>query len=689
MRRRALGASVLGLLFVVGCKGGGGGGGGDDGDETETGEEPVSVALEGAVAKGPFVLGSTISVSPIDDMGSPTGEVFNTQTVDDLGRFEVTFEAAGFVALEGVGFYYNEVAGQLSDAPLTLRAFYEIDGPGQQSAYVNVITHLAYGRVKELVGQGTSFDDAIVQAEQELVAALTVGPDGFAPGKSGVQMNLLGGDDEANAYLLCAASILAQRAQIEAGGPDGPVDANLQELVNTISEQMTQLGQIAPGIQDDLRAAQREVDGDAVMANLQVRFDDLGLGQDVPDIHRVLDNDLDGIVNRDDNCPLDENADQADADDNGIGDVCEVECGNGKMEEQEECDDGNVEDGDGCNADCTISGQLAWEDLSAGSDENAHELAVAPDAVLAYAVGIGSGSEVRALDTGDASEIWKQAFADDAPELEFDPDGNVVVSYSTYPDGTLRRLDASDGSGLDEYVLTGGLVYGLAINGSGDIAFAGAKDIDGWIGVMDEDAVVDWEVIDPGMLMGNHAGYSVALRPDDELAYGVGRSSGGRVHVHALDGSEVWQQPVGDTSGWVDVAAGPMGEVYACWTQAVDGEETNAVLTRLKPDGTKDWDRSVDGPTSGQDNCQGLAVDATGHVVWTYNSEVYAQDSGPSHLEKLDAAGELVWSVTYDAGVSRLHVSRGVGVDAANAVYWLVTHDAIGSKKTYLAKYTP
>jgi hypothetical protein len=41
------------------------------------------------------------------------------------------------------------------------------------------------------------------------------------------------------------------------------------------------------------------------------------------------DTDGDGIDDRDDNCPLAANADQADADADGFGDACETECANG------------------------------------------------------------------------------------------------------------------------------------------------------------------------------------------------------------------------------------------------------------------------------------------------------------------------------------------------------------------------
>ena len=39
-----------------------------------------SVALEGAVQKGPFVLGSTIDVAMLDASGNPTGQRWYTQS---------------------------------------------------------------------------------------------------------------------------------------------------------------------------------------------------------------------------------------------------------------------------------------------------------------------------------------------------------------------------------------------------------------------------------------------------------------------------------------------------------------------------------------------------------------------------------------------------------------------------------
>ena len=70
-----LGISILvglGTLATSGC-----GSGSDD----NSGTLAQSVTRTGAVQKGPFVLGSTVNVSPLDAKGSLSGQVFNTKTI--------------------------------------------------------------------------------------------------------------------------------------------------------------------------------------------------------------------------------------------------------------------------------------------------------------------------------------------------------------------------------------------------------------------------------------------------------------------------------------------------------------------------------------------------------------------------------------------------------------------------------
>ena len=272
-------------------------------------------ALTGAVEKGPFVVGSTVDVATLDDTLAPTGEVFTTRTIDDAGRFSVELGGATSpVSIESTGFYYNEVTGSLSGAPLTLRALDETMA-GANQAYLNVITHLAYERARRLAGDGMAIDDAEAAAEAELRIGLQIGPPGFDPATPGLDMTILGGDTDPNAYLLAASAVVAQAAVARGG----PVDAALQELLNTLGLDLADDGVLEAANVAALVAAQRALDPDAVMARLAVRLAEIGSSAVVPDINRMIDTDGDGVVNRDDSCPT--GVDDADGD--GVADACD------------------------------------------------------------------------------------------------------------------------------------------------------------------------------------------------------------------------------------------------------------------------------------------------------------------------------------------------------------------------------
>jgi hypothetical protein len=265
--------------------------------------------VSGSVQKGPFVLGSSISLSAIDGTGTPTGQVFNTQTTDDLGDFAVTFTYRGNVDVAAQGYYYDEVTGGLSTAPIVLRALYAISNGGPQSAYVNIRTHLAHDRALALMGDaGMSLTSAEAQAEAELVAALGIGG-GFQPGGTGIASNELGGDNDQNAYLFALSAILVQAAR-EQAGDGGSVDATLQQLINTIAVDLSATGQLPTTLTSQIRTAEQDLDVDLTMDFFATRLAATGSSATIPDLNRAVDSDGDGYRNRIDTCPLGTNQNQ-------------------------------------------------------------------------------------------------------------------------------------------------------------------------------------------------------------------------------------------------------------------------------------------------------------------------------------------------------------------------------------------
>ncbi|MCB2195746.1 MAG: hypothetical protein KQH79_07790 [Bacteroidetes bacterium] len=86
------------------------------------------------------------------------------------------------------------------------------------------------------------------------------------------------------------------------------------------------------------------------------------------------DSDEDGIPNEVDNCPNTYNPMQEDENDDGIGDACDetstCECGNGIVEDCEECDDGNLSSGDGCDSSCQLEEDQVCGDGICDAGEN-------------------------------------------------------------------------------------------------------------------------------------------------------------------------------------------------------------------------------------------------------------------------------------------------------------------------------
>ncbi|MBN2722433.1 MAG: thrombospondin type 3 repeat-containing protein [Deltaproteobacteria bacterium] len=278
---------------------------------------PDSYTFEGSVQKGPFVLGSTISVNILDASLNPTGQVFNTFTVNNRGEFNINYSAAGPVAVEGEGYFYNELTGTLSNGRLTLRALYIPTAPGLQTVYVNLVTHLTAGRIKNLVESGNSFEDAVTQAEQELHTQLNITHPGFTLGSNAIQMNILGGDTDDNAYLLAVSSVLLQVASNR-----GASDAFFQELVNQVAVDF-QDGTLENDIKDEISAALLSLKVSYISHLLSLRMEEIQATDAIPDMNRIIDQDRDGYENIADNCPIVPNADQADDDGDGHGNACD------------------------------------------------------------------------------------------------------------------------------------------------------------------------------------------------------------------------------------------------------------------------------------------------------------------------------------------------------------------------------
>ena len=285
-------AYVLATLIFSGC---GGGGGGTPGvDRAPTTASPV--LIEGAVQKGPFIVGSTVLINRLDSRGRSTPSTLLAEIDDSVGSFSFETTERGPVQIVATGYYFSELTGQISDGQLTLKALYEVGTDARQIAHVNILTHLINDRVLELIADGQpTLHEAIAQAEDELVAALA---DALAIAdlnefsalsvydSATAQNNPLG-----NAYLLALSTGFYKYARNKGQEFGTATDAELTLVLNRISDDLADDGRLQPGpfIREFVTAI-RSLSPGQIAANLRSRsLVDYPQGLGVPDISVFLD----------------------------------------------------------------------------------------------------------------------------------------------------------------------------------------------------------------------------------------------------------------------------------------------------------------------------------------------------------------------------------------------------------------
>tara|TARA_Y100001956_G_C4124760_1_gene189463 strand:- start:2927 stop:3415 length:489 start_codon:yes stop_codon:yes gene_type:complete len=123
-------------------------------DQTNTQPQKKDITISGSVEKGPFVIGSTVTINILDENGENTDSTIVTKTTDDLGNFEFKVPEGSIIQITAAGYYRNEITGALSEGQLSLRSIYKATSDETQSANVNLLTHLTSNRVLELIKAG-------------------------------------------------------------------------------------------------------------------------------------------------------------------------------------------------------------------------------------------------------------------------------------------------------------------------------------------------------------------------------------------------------------------------------------------------------------------------------------------------------------------------------------------------------
>ncbi len=231
--------------------------------------------VSGYVQKGPFLNGTTISVYELSNNHLPTGRIYTSQILDNIGSFEfknlsLTSE---YVELIANGFYFNEVNNESSSAQLTLYALSDLTD--KTTLNVNVLSHLEKRRVEFLISNGISFNDAKKQAQSEILKIFEI-----------QKIDIIESEDldishtgEDNAILLAISLILQGYLPV----------SDLSELLANISTDILEDGILNSNSLGEILINNATVlQTDEIRNNLESRYEFLGMDIGIPEFEKFV-----------------------------------------------------------------------------------------------------------------------------------------------------------------------------------------------------------------------------------------------------------------------------------------------------------------------------------------------------------------------------------------------------------------
>ena len=241
--------------------------------------EQLTTNISGVAQKGQFLRGSSITIYALDKNLSATGLSYPTQTFDDMGSFSVNNITADFVDVKANGYYYNENTGATSNSTINLQAIAARNG----IVNVNILTTLAYNRIKYLVKNGLSFTDAQNRAQIEVLTALGLGN---STSTNFTNMNIAD-SGEANGLLLAASLLIQQNRSV----------GDASKLISDIAADIEEDGLLSADLNQEIHRNERNIYVGSVIEGLINFYNKNNVtSYSIPAFYKFLDTDGNGIM---------------------------------------------------------------------------------------------------------------------------------------------------------------------------------------------------------------------------------------------------------------------------------------------------------------------------------------------------------------------------------------------------------
>lgn len=240
------------------------------------GAEPATQTdcdIHGYAQKGQFVKGSQVTAFALGSDLVATGESFPSNISDDLGAFGISGKTkAPYLELRAEGYYFNEITGAISENPLYLEAFVK---SADKKANINLLTTAVRPRVKKLIKEGKSFDEALAQAQNELLTAV-----GFTGNAADFDSMDITGTSEADGMLLAFACM------VQSDRSASQVTTFVQEIASDIEDD----GLLTPAVFDKYKSKLESVNPFSIIENMANYYAEKKLAvTTVPAFYRYLD----------------------------------------------------------------------------------------------------------------------------------------------------------------------------------------------------------------------------------------------------------------------------------------------------------------------------------------------------------------------------------------------------------------
>lgn len=245
---------------------------------------PQTYNVSGKVEKGPFVSGSAITIQPMSAQMQALGTMYTSTILDHLGNFSFgskLFESP-YAELTANGYFFNEVTGALSSGTLYLHAI--VDLSKSATVNVNILTHIKYQRVLNLIAQGKTYTEANAQAQEELFKAF--GLEKYAS-KDASQYSIIEGTEESAALIAISSLVLVERTE-----------AAVTEYLARLCREFGNEGVFSNATKIQIKSDREKLADKLsdIRYNIRSRYNDLGIDVEVPPLAPFFDWDDDGVV---------------------------------------------------------------------------------------------------------------------------------------------------------------------------------------------------------------------------------------------------------------------------------------------------------------------------------------------------------------------------------------------------------